>query len=447
MTIDDEDKTMMIGGSQDGANQQAGSTGSAAPKGKLVCLDDSMLDPSQKGLEIKLDGKEQTLGRARSNSAPILFNNVSSQHARIYPFQGKWAIEDLGSTNGTWIKGVRRKEAMLVPGEFIKIGAVPFQFVLDGPASAPLNAHSPSSASADDEDDDKTMFLGGAEAKTEKIVDSLADAQVAREQQEAVRQKQQQKQRRPAAAPSAAYPAPAEPAQKSGIGKIIVIILFLLALAGGGWYVFKMQGGPTGDAELREHKSAFKKFTANHEMSKKTLTVGDLQAQLGTLTPLLGSVSADAGKFPKNLKLKALQVRMQFMQMERQLLLSIFEKQMGAVKPLVNKTRALVASDWPQATDDQKNLVEGMRELLALADDVIQVKQLRFRYPEPSADTQQRPSPEEMASFDVISKKIVDQKKKPSINILLSVRYPLFGRIVIQVDEEDLPQFSRWKEY
>lgn len=48
---------------------------------------------------------------------------VSSQHARIFARNGSWYVEDLGSTNGTFVNEQRLgAPAMLQPGDRIRIG-------------------------------------------------------------------------------------------------------------------------------------------------------------------------------------------------------------------------------------------------------------------------------------------------------------------------------------
>jgi pSer/pThr/pTyr-binding forkhead associated (FHA) protein len=56
-----------------------------------------------KGTTIDLSEQQITLGRA--NDATLVLNDdyASSRHARIFPQDGQWIVEDLGSTNGTYL--------------------------------------------------------------------------------------------------------------------------------------------------------------------------------------------------------------------------------------------------------------------------------------------------------------------------------------------------------
>jgi pSer/pThr/pTyr-binding forkhead associated (FHA) protein len=55
------------------------------------------------GMTINLTDQQITMGRA--NDATLVLNDdyASSRHARIFPQDGQWIVEDLGSTNGTYL--------------------------------------------------------------------------------------------------------------------------------------------------------------------------------------------------------------------------------------------------------------------------------------------------------------------------------------------------------
>ena len=76
-----------------------------------------------KGTSLDLNQQQITLGRA--NDATLVLNDdyASSRHARIFPQDGQWIVEDLGSTNGTYLDRQKVTRPMPVPlGVPIRIG-------------------------------------------------------------------------------------------------------------------------------------------------------------------------------------------------------------------------------------------------------------------------------------------------------------------------------------
>ena len=76
-----------------------------------------------KGTTIDLSEQQITLGRA--NDATLVLNDdyASSRHARIFPQDGQWIVEDLGSTNGTYLDRQKVTRPTPVPaGVPIRIG-------------------------------------------------------------------------------------------------------------------------------------------------------------------------------------------------------------------------------------------------------------------------------------------------------------------------------------
>jgi hypothetical protein len=75
------------------------------------------------GTSIRLGGAPITLGRAKDSTLVLDDDYVSSRHARIFPSNGQWLVEDLGSTNGTYLD--RAKVAAPTPvaiGVPIRVG-------------------------------------------------------------------------------------------------------------------------------------------------------------------------------------------------------------------------------------------------------------------------------------------------------------------------------------
>jgi pSer/pThr/pTyr-binding forkhead associated (FHA) protein len=75
------------------------------------------------GTSIGLTDQQITIGRA--NDATLVLNDdyASSRHARLFPQDGQWIVEDLGSTNGTYLDRQKVTQPTPVPpGVPIRIG-------------------------------------------------------------------------------------------------------------------------------------------------------------------------------------------------------------------------------------------------------------------------------------------------------------------------------------
>ncbi|MFF3502212.1 FHA domain-containing protein [Streptomyces sp. NPDC003247] len=60
------------------------------------------------GTTVALQGQTISLGRAHDSTIVLDDDYASSRHARIYPDRdGQWIVEDLGSTNGTYLDRTR----------------------------------------------------------------------------------------------------------------------------------------------------------------------------------------------------------------------------------------------------------------------------------------------------------------------------------------------------
>lgn len=87
-----------------------------------------LLDGQLAGTVVPLSAAGVTIGRAADNTVVLEDDYVSNQHARIYPSNDEWIIEDLGSTNGCWLNGVRVvRPTQLQVGAKLKIGRTTLQ--------------------------------------------------------------------------------------------------------------------------------------------------------------------------------------------------------------------------------------------------------------------------------------------------------------------------------
>jgi len=101
--------------------------GAAALGGRLVVQVSPVLD---EGSEFELDSAPLTVGRAAQNDVAIEGDEfASSRHVRFEPRRdGVW-VSDLGSTNGTYVNGVRIAETRkLAPGDIVRVGETDLRF-------------------------------------------------------------------------------------------------------------------------------------------------------------------------------------------------------------------------------------------------------------------------------------------------------------------------------
>lgn len=66
-------------------------------------------------------GDKISIGRNPANQLVLASQSVSSYHAQIYFEHGRYMLEDLNSTNGTFMNGIRIDRKSLQPGDEIRI--------------------------------------------------------------------------------------------------------------------------------------------------------------------------------------------------------------------------------------------------------------------------------------------------------------------------------------
>jgi predicted component of type VI protein secretion system len=124
--------------------------------------------------EYELNQERLTIGRKPDNDIPIDNLAVSGKHALVITILDDSFLEDLGSTNGSYVNGKLVKKHALKDGDVIAIGKHELKYV---------NEH----ATADDDDFEKTMIIkpGSASAAVaaaqaaDKAVESAAPAAAA----------------------------------------------------------------------------------------------------------------------------------------------------------------------------------------------------------------------------------------------------------------------------
>ena len=66
------------------------------------------------GTTVTLTQSPVTLGRADDSTLVLTDDYASTRHARLLPVEDGWQLEDLGSTNGTYLGGVKVSRPMPV---------------------------------------------------------------------------------------------------------------------------------------------------------------------------------------------------------------------------------------------------------------------------------------------------------------------------------------------
>lgn len=80
------------------------------------------------GTVVPLGTSPITVGRAADSTLVLVDDYASSRHARFFTSDGQWIVEDLGSTNGTWIDRTRiTGPTVLRVGAKVRVGRTTLQ--------------------------------------------------------------------------------------------------------------------------------------------------------------------------------------------------------------------------------------------------------------------------------------------------------------------------------
>lgn len=105
---------------QSGASAPAATTSTAS---RLV-----ITSGAKEGLELELGNQPLTIGRSGESGLVIRDDYTSTHHARLVLWSDEWVIQDLDSTNGTFLGGTRVTAPTPVPlNTPVKIGTTSFE--------------------------------------------------------------------------------------------------------------------------------------------------------------------------------------------------------------------------------------------------------------------------------------------------------------------------------
>lgn len=80
------------------------------------------------GTELELPQTGLTIGRSSGSGLQIKDDYTSGNHAKIVRWRDRWVVQDLDSTNGTFVEGKRISESTPVQvGSSVRIGTTTFE--------------------------------------------------------------------------------------------------------------------------------------------------------------------------------------------------------------------------------------------------------------------------------------------------------------------------------
>lgn len=128
---DNEEKTAFMDAGKEKRSKRGGRNKRPRPghlRYSLVAVEGPLKGTSYANWEGDL-----TLGRGDANKVIMPDDAVSQSHARMWEDDGLFFIEDLGSSNGTFVEGVRIHSSRLKKTQKIRIGSSTFLFTLEDP--------------------------------------------------------------------------------------------------------------------------------------------------------------------------------------------------------------------------------------------------------------------------------------------------------------------------
>lgn len=105
-------------------------TSRAADERHEACL--VIIRGARLGSRIVPGDEPLVIGRAVDADFQISERSISREHCRVFREDGRYRVEDLGSTNHTWLNDERIEKAVLRDGDLIRISQTVLKFVDEG---------------------------------------------------------------------------------------------------------------------------------------------------------------------------------------------------------------------------------------------------------------------------------------------------------------------------
>jgi pSer/pThr/pTyr-binding forkhead associated (FHA) protein len=102
----------------------------SVPRATLVVVHSA--EVGEQGKRYPVGSEETTLGREPGNVIVVASDQASRRHARIFALGGTHMLEDLGSTNGTYLNSRLVKEEALRHGDVVRVASTVLKYLVDG---------------------------------------------------------------------------------------------------------------------------------------------------------------------------------------------------------------------------------------------------------------------------------------------------------------------------
>jgi hypothetical protein len=128
--VEDEDTTIREGDEMQRIREGAHIAASPTDRSVAQALGDLVHHGPDGAANFPMDLNGLTIGRSRACDVQIAHDaQVSRLHCRVLVAEGRFWLEDNGTTNGTWVNGERVKKRRLYGGEQIRVGDAHFTFL------------------------------------------------------------------------------------------------------------------------------------------------------------------------------------------------------------------------------------------------------------------------------------------------------------------------------
>ncbi|MGD0526361.1 MAG: sigma-54-dependent Fis family transcriptional regulator, partial [Polyangiaceae bacterium] len=115
----------------------------AKPSLRVWSLELVVVDGPSRGARVSVTGGGARIGAAPGNDLTLADPTVSRVHCELVQRGDALVVRDLGSTNGTWVEGVRLRDGDVPPGAIVRVGSSAFRVdVGEEPAFVELSGRS-----------------------------------------------------------------------------------------------------------------------------------------------------------------------------------------------------------------------------------------------------------------------------------------------------------------